>query len=177
MTRAVVRVALVGPRGAGKSTVAPLLASELGFLAVDADAELAARVGTSAGAYLRRNGEPAFRAVEREVTAELLARDGVVVATGGGAVLDEGLRRLLTAPGCATFLLLAPPAVLAQRLLLDPEARPALTGLPVAREVEALLAARLPLYRGVARSEIDTGSTSPEAAAVALAARVRALHR
>lgn len=177
MTEALRRVALVGPRGAGKSTVAPLLAAELGFESADADAELAIRAGMAAGDYLRRFGEPAFRALEVEVTGALLRRSGVVVATGGGAVLDDGLRRLLGQKGTFCVLLLADPAVLVQRLSLSPSERPSLTGLPLAREVEALLHVRLPLYRAVATVEVDTGNGSPVSVACSIAARARALPR
>lgn len=176
MTALVRRLALVGPRGAGKSTIAEPLARELGFEAVDADAELAQRAGLSAGEFLRRFGEPAFRALEREVTGELLRRDGVVVATGGGAVLDPDLRRLLRGKGTFCALLLAPVPVLVARLALEPAARPRLTDLPPEREVESLLAVRLPLYREVAHTELDTSACSVEAAVLQLAARVRS-HR
>lgn len=176
MTEPVQRVALVGPRGAGKSTIAPRLAAELGMVAVDADAELAERVGLSAGDFLRRFGEPAFRAKEREVTGELLRRDGVVLATGGGAVLDPGLRALLRAKGTFCALLSAPVAVLVARLALDGGSRPRLTDLPAAAEVESLLRARLPLYREVAHAEVDTGVHSVDGAVLELVRAVRS-HR
>ena len=164
-------LALVGPRGAGKSTVGRLAAERLGWAFCDADEALAARVGMPAGDFLRWHGEPEFRRVEGEVTAELLGRERVVVALGGGGVLCPPVQQQLAAARVATAFLCAPTATLVDRIRAGGD-RPALTSLPLEREVEAVLCARLQLYRSFARVEIDTLSTAPADAAVAVAALV-----
>ncbi len=167
-------VALVGPRAAGKSTVGVLLARELGFTFWDADGELAAHVGCTAGAYLAAAGEAAFRRQEVEVSLALLLQQGAVVALGGGAVVSAELRARLVESEVYAALLLAPVPVLVDRLRHAAPLRPPLTNLPLAEEVAQLLTRRLPLYREVARTEHDTGSESPAAVARALAVLVRA---
>lgn len=152
---AITAVALLGPRAVGKTTVGRALAARLGFAFVDADERLAAATGMAAGEFLQRHGEAAFRAREEQVTVPLLAAERTVVALGGGAVLSAAIRAALARPGLLPVLLLADPAVLLARLEADPTPRPALTGLPAAAEVRALLTARLPLYRAAAPLELD----------------------
>lgn len=166
-------VALVGPRAAGKSTVGPLLADALGFGFVDADIELAARAGQPAGAFLEKVGEPAFRKLEVEVSTPLLQLPSTVVALGGGAVLSAELVRRLLGETVYTALLVAEVSVLTARLARSPTLRPPLSNMSPADEVAHLLAARLPLYRQVARTEIDTGRLSANEVASTLAERVR----
>lgn len=167
-------VALVGPRAAGKSTVGPLLADALGFRFVDADVELAARAGQPAGAFLAAAGEPAFRRLEVEVSLPLLQRPATVVALGGGAVLSQELARRLLGETVYTALLLADASVLTERVLSSATLRPPLSRLSPSDEVAHLLAERLPLYRQVARTEIDTGLWSANDVARVLCERVRA---
>lgn len=166
-------LALVGPRAAGKSTVGRLAAERLGWAFCDADEALAHRVGMPAGEFLRWRGEPEFRRVEDEVSSALLLRDRVVVALGGGGVLCPSVQRQLASPRVATAFLSASAATLVDRIRAGGD-RPALTSLPLEREVEAVLCARLPLYRSCARIEIDTGATAPDDAAAAVAALVAA---
>jgi shikimate kinase len=163
-------VALVGPRAAGKSTVGRLLAARLGFSFVDGDDLLAAAAGRPAGEHLAAVGEPAFRRLEAQVTVGLLeAADAAVVALGGGAVTIDAVRQALRRPGLFVAFVHAPPAVLAARLRADAGRRPPLTGLPIEREVEALLALRLPLYAEVAHARFDSAATSPAEVAAAIA--------
>lgn len=164
-------VVLVGPRGAGKTTVGRALARALGWGFCDADEALAERVGEPAGAFLQRAGEAAFRAVEAEVTTALLARaDREVLALGGGAVTTPAIRRALADAGLHVVLLVAPAAVLGARLAASGILRPPLTGLAPDREIEALLAQRMPLYAAVADATVDTGARSVDEVAAALAA-------
>lgn len=154
-------IALLGPRGAGKSTLGPLLARQLGFASEDGDRLLAARAGMSASDYLATAGQAAFRALEEEVTAAALAAaDRLVVALGGGAVLAPAVQAGLRRPGVFPVLLLAPAAVLAERLRRAP--RPPLTALGPEAEVALLLQDRLPIYRSLCRLELDTSSLDPE---------------
>ena len=89
-------ISLIGLRGTGKSTVGRLLAERRGRDFVDADAVLEARAGRSIRAIFAEAGEPAFRELEEQAIADLTARPGLVLATGGGVVLREssGLRGL-----------------------------------------------------------------------------------
>ncbi len=173
MTERVARVALVGPRGAGKTTIGRALATSLGWAFADADEQLAAAVGQPAGDYLRAVGEPAFRTVELQQTLPLLDADATVVALGGGGVLAPAVRAALQRPGGWTVLLIATPAVLAARIAQSPLLRPPLSALPLVAEVEAVLAARRPLYRAVANFECDTGERSIEAIVADLTASLR----
>lgn len=156
-------VALVGPRGAGKSTVGPLVAALLARPFFDADVEFGTRVGTGASEFLRQRGEAEFRRVEDEVSSRLLDQDGVVVALGGGGVLCPGVATRLAAKRVFCALLLAPVSTLAARLQASP--RPPLTGLSPEAEVATLLERRMPRYREFASIEIDTSRDGPDACA------------
>lgn len=88
-------IVLVGPMGAGKSTVGPCLARRLGLPFVDADAEIEAEAGLSITEIFDRFGEPHFRDSERRMMARLAAGPAQVIAAGGGAFVDEGTRQLI----------------------------------------------------------------------------------
>jgi shikimate kinase len=89
-------IVLVGFMGAGKTTVGRLLARELGVPFVDADAAIEAAAGLSVPEIFSSRGETGFRQVEAETIAELLARDDVVLALGGGALGSEDVLQALT---------------------------------------------------------------------------------
>lgn len=151
-------ITLVGYRGTGKSSVAQRMADTLGLAAVDADAHIEQRAGKTIREIFADDGEPAFRALERTVAAELLRRTGLVIASGGGAVLNADTRRDMRAAGPVVWLR-ASPATIAARLDADPatrDRRPALTNHDPRDEIAALLAVREPLYREVATIIIDT---------------------
>ncbi|HEX6984200.1 MAG TPA: shikimate kinase, partial [Planctomycetaceae bacterium] len=76
----------IGYRGSGKSTVGAAVAARLGRPFADADAEIERRAGRTIREIFATDGEPHFRALEREVMADLLSRDDLVIAAGGGAV-------------------------------------------------------------------------------------------
>jgi len=97
-------VYLCGPPGAGKSTVAPLLAALRGLEAVDVDAVIEAQDGRRIARIVEEDGEPAFRARERAAITALARRGGAVVALGGGALEDEANRRAVAASGVLVFL-------------------------------------------------------------------------
>ncbi|MCA8957422.1 MAG: shikimate kinase [Planctomycetes bacterium] len=156
----VVSVVLVGPRGAGKSTLAPPLAERLGWDAADTDLQIAERVGRPAWQLLGEAGEAEFRRVETAVVgAALRANRRRVLALGGGAVLAPSTRRELVDGGHFVVFLCAPVAVLVERQVAGPP-RPRLTERPVAEEVAHLLALRLPLYRAVCDLTLDTFSSN-----------------
>jgi shikimate kinase len=162
------RIALVGYRGAGKSTVGSALAALLGAPFVDVDRELA-REGEGAGELLARVGEPEFRALELAATRRVLARPApLVIATGGGVVETAAARALLREHAFCVWLR-APAAVLARRIARDPAFRPALTSAADgASEVELVRARRAPLYAEVARAEVasDAGDAATVARAI-----------
>jgi shikimate kinase len=165
---------LVGLRGSGKSSLAAPLAAALGMQAVDADLELTARVGASIADLFAREGEAGFRRRERELLLdELLPRRGIVLATGGGAVLHDAVRQVLR--DRVTLWLTAPLATLAARVegaSASAAMRPKLTADEhVIDELETMQRARQHLYREVASAELSTANvelTQLTAQAVAL---------
>jgi shikimate kinase len=154
---------LIGYRGTGKTTVARLLARELGWEWVDADVEIELRAGKSIVAIFADDGEPAFRDLESRVLAELAARDRLVIATGGGVVQREENRRVLRSGGKVVWLKASPETILA-RVAADcttTDRRPQLTTAGGRAEVIELLQRRTPLYQECADWEIDTEAKQP----------------
>lgn len=151
-------VILVGLMGAGKTTVGRLLARRLRLKFYDADQEVERRCGVKIPIIFEIEGEGGFRAREQQVLCELTALDGIVLATGGGAVLEEANRRLLMACGTVVYLN-ARPEDLYERVRNDRN-RPLLaTPDPLAR-LRELHAIRDPLYRSAADLVVDTGLQS-----------------
>jgi len=149
---------LVGMMGAGKTTVGRSLARRLKLRFFDSDQEIEARCGVKIPVIWEIEGEPGFRAREAQAIAELSVLDGIVLATGGGAVLSEENRRQMAAHGTVVYLH-ARPGHLWQRVRHDRN-RPLLaTAEPLAR-LRALHAERDALYRGVADLVVDTGAQS-----------------
>ncbi|MHB1595873.1 MAG: shikimate kinase [Streptosporangiaceae bacterium] len=145
-------VVLIGPPGAGKSTVGSLLANRLGVAFTDTDDEVAATAGKPVSDIFIEDGEPAFRELERAAVARALADSDGVVALGGGAVLDPGTQRLLA--GRTVVYLETGFAAAARRVGLG-QARPLLIGNPRAT-LKALLDARLPVYESLATITVGT---------------------
>jgi shikimate kinase len=166
-------IALIGYRGAGKSTVARRLALLLEWEWVDADVEVELRAGKSIAAIFDDDGETAFRDLEAAVVAELCGRDAAVVALGGGAVLREANREAIRSCGAVVWLR-ASIETIAGRLAADATTagrRPNLTKSGGRQEIEQLLAEREPIYRACATLEIDTeGKTDGAIAEEILAA-------
>lgn len=161
-------LALVGYRGTGKSTVGRILAGWLGRAFADADVELERRLGRTIRDIFARDGEPTFRDHEQAILLDLAARPGLILATGGGAVLRETNRRALRGLGAVAWLT-ADPEEIARRLRADAGSeRPALTAAGTLDEVVAVLAARELLYREAADFVIETDGRSPEEVAEAV---------
>ena len=149
---------LVGMMGAGKSTVGKLLARRLGMSFFDADHEIEARTGVKIPVIFEVEGEAGFRKRECEVVDALTQGSNVVVATGGGAVLDAGTRAHLKSRGF-TIYLSSSVQELWQRTRND-RGRPMLqTQDPYAR-LQHLMQLREPLYTEVAHMVIETGRPS-----------------
>jgi shikimate kinase len=145
---------LVGLMGAGKSTIGRKLAERLGKTFLDADSEIERHTGASIELIFDIEGEEGFRKREAAMLDELTARRGVVVATGGGAVLRQENRDRLAERGTVVYLN-APPEVLVQRTESD-KTRPLLkTGDRLQRLLE-LLREREPFYKDIADVIIDT---------------------
>jgi shikimate kinase len=155
-------VTLIGYRGTGKTSVAPPLARRLSFESIDADAELERRAGMTIREIFESEGEPGFRARERGLLAELLTRDRLVIAAGGGAILDSATRREMRAAGLVVWLR-ARVETIERQVAADPatrDRRPALTADGGRREIESLLAVREPLYRETASLTVDVDDRS-----------------
>jgi shikimate kinase len=157
-------ITLIGYRGTGKSTLAAPLAKRLGWEWLDADAELERRAGRSIRDIFATDGEPEFRRLERDLLAELLRRDRLIVAAGGGAIQNAATRRDMQAAGPVIWLQ-ASVDTIERRLAGDPTTggrRPNLTTTGGRAEIERLLAIREPLYRECATIVLDTDAIAPE---------------
>jgi shikimate kinase len=159
---------LIGPPGAGKTTVGALVAALLGLDFVDADEVIEQAVGKPVGDIFVQDGEQAFRALESAATARLIASHPGVLALGGGAVLDSGTRDLLA--GQRVVYLETGFTSAVRRTGLDAP-RPLLLGNPRAR-MKTLLEERLPVYASLAWITVPTDDREPEDIAGEIAARL-----
>ncbi len=149
---------LIGLMGSGKTTVGRLLARRLHLSFVDSDHEIEAHTGVRISTIFEVEGESGFRLREADMIARLTQRQGIVLATGGGAILNVHTRQLLQARGLVIYLR-ADPEQLWLRTRHDRQ-RPLLqTAHPKAR-LQELYAQRDPLYREIAHLIIDTGQQS-----------------
>lgn len=158
MSAARPRVVLVGPMGAGKTTVGTLLAQEWGTTARDTDQDVEAATGRTISEIFVDDGEAAFRALERAAVAEALASHDGVLALGGGAVLDPGTRDLLG--GHQVVFLRVGLADAVKRVGLG-TSRPMLLG-NVRGRIKTLLDERTPVYESVATLVVDTDGRTPQ---------------
>lgn len=144
--------------GAGKTSVGKMLSKRLNKTFYDSDQEIERATGVKIPVIFEIEGEQGFRARESRMLAELVRRDNIVLATGGGAILSEQNRRLLSNRGKVIYLR-ATANDLWRRTRHDKN-RPLLqTGDPL-EKLQELLAQRDPLYREVADIIIDTGNQS-----------------
>ena len=146
---------LVGLMGSGKTTIGRALAKRLNLRFVDADHEIEARTGASIPLIFEIEGEASFRQREADVIRDLSAQQGVVLATGGGAVLNEQSRRYLHERGTVIYLRASVNSIL-QRTSHDRN-RPLLQTADPRSRIEALSKERAPLYEEVAHITIETG--------------------
>jgi shikimate kinase len=168
-----VRAVLVGPMGAGKSTVAALLAAAWGVEARDTDADVEALEGRTISDIFVDSGEARFRDLERKAVAEALATHDGVLALGGGAVLDPATRQLLAGHPVVFLRVGLSDAVkrvglgTARPLLLDQ----AIGG--VRGRIKALLDERAPVYESVATLVVDTDGRTPDEVAAEIVEALR----
>lgn len=146
---------LIGPMGAGKSTVGRLLARTLDVMFVDSDREIEQRAGVSIPTIFEYEGEAGFRRRESEALAELTQLEGVVLATGGGSIMREENRVCLHQRGFVVYLQCSIDKQL-ERIGKDPN-RPLLQTENPRETLRELIHTREPYYRALADFVIDTG--------------------
>lgn len=144
---------LVGLMGSGKTTVGRQLARRMGRVFYDSDHEIVTRTGVRIPVIFELEGEAGFRRREAQVIGELANEGGVVIATGGGAVLDPENRRRMRESGWVIYLDV-PTHILLERTRHDTN-RPLLQVADPAARLDALRAERDPLYREVAALVVD----------------------
>jgi shikimate kinase len=149
---------LIGPPGAGKTTVGTELAARLGVSFTDTDTSIEATAGKPVSDIFIDDGELAFREMERAAVATALGEQDGIVGLGGGAVLDPGTQERLA--GRPVVYLSASFSELAKRVGLD-RPRPLLSMNPRA-QLKTLLDQRLPIYAGLAWLTVDTDGRAPE---------------
>lgn len=139
---------LIGPMGAGKTTVGKQLSRVLGMEFIDSDQEIQHRTGVDIPTIFEFEGEDGFRAREKAVLEELTAKEGIVLATGGGVVLDADNRRVLSARGFVIYLHCSPEHQY-ERTYRDRNRPLIQTGNPL-EKLKELMQIREPLYRQTA---------------------------
>jgi len=150
---------LIGPPGAGKSTVGKALARKLNASFVDTDHLIEERAGRKISDIFVEDGEPTFRKIEEEVVLSALESDGDVIALGGGAVLSERTQAALAAFKDQTILLEVSLSQAAPRVGFNRD-RPLLAVNP-RQAWQALYEKREPIYKSLASFSVSTDSKKP----------------
>jgi shikimate kinase len=152
-------VVLIGYRGTGKSTIGKIVAARLGCIMVSTDAEIVKRVGQSIPEIVAQHGWDYFRDLESQVCQELAGRDGLVIDTGGGAILRSQNVEALKKTG-TVFWLTASVETITKRIGRDTQ-RPSLTGTKsFVDEIQDVLRERTPKYEAAANHVITTDGRS-----------------
>lgn len=162
---------LIGPMGAGKTSIGRRLAERLGLRFVDADVALEAATGASVNLIFEMEGEAGFRERERQLLEELCSGRDQVIATGGGAVLDPENRRRLAAAGFVLYLRTGVERQL-ERLQRD-RSRPLLKAPDRRERLTAMAAKRGPLYEEIADLIYESEQASVGSAVDALLVQLR----
>ncbi|HHQ14508.1 MAG TPA: shikimate kinase AroK [Chromatiales bacterium] len=144
---------LVGPMGSGKSAIGRRLARKLGREFVDSDEVIEQRTGVDIAYIFEKEGEAGFRKRERAVIHEFVSRSGIVLATGGGTVLDAANRKALTSHGTVVYL---HTSVTQQLRRTRGNKRPLLNRGNRRQVLEELMQVREPLYREIADLVVET---------------------
>ena len=162
------RIVLVGLPGSGKSTVGPLVAARLAWRFIDLDDEVVRLAGRSIPEIFAAEGEPGFRERERQATAALAHSGPLVLAPGGGWILDPANREALGSVTIVVYLEVA-PEVAATRMGGSAMARPLLAGGDLAHRLRELLAQRESMYLQ-ANHKVSVDLLSPEEVAALIVA-------
>jgi len=156
-------IVLVGYRCSGKTSVGKHLAQELGRKFLDTDAWIEKKARCSIETIISRHGWECFRNIEKNLIKELSRETGLVIATGGGVVMNEDNVRNLKRSGWIVWLTAGAEA-LKQRMLRDErsgKSRPSLTGIGPLEEIERVLGARASYYEKASDLTVDTTSLLP----------------
>jgi shikimate kinase len=164
---------LVGPMGAGKTTIGRFLANSLDLEFVDLDSEIEQRCGANIPWIFDVEGEEGFRKREGQLLEEITARKGILLATGGGVVLTENNRELLKARGFVVYLNASVDQLL-ERTAHDRN-RPLLQVDNPRTVIEQLISDRDPLYHEVANLVVMTERRKPQLVSEDIVAEVRHL--
>lgn len=164
---------LVGPPGAGKSTIGRRVAAALGLDLLDTDVAIERRTGRTIADIFGQDGEPGFRQIEEEVVADALASHSGIVSLGGGSVLSERTRALLM-PVTVVYLEISVAEGL--RRTGANSARPLLAGSDPRSKYQNLMRIRRPLYRSVATVRVRTDGRSPARVVGQVVAKLKQHH-
>ena len=164
-------VYLIGPMGSGKTAVGRRLAALLGLQFVDSDAEIEKRTGVDIRYIFEKEGEARFRERERDVIADVTALDGVVVATGGGVILDPANRERLAKTGTLVYLETTIDTLV--RRTKAAKTRPLLMNDDPRAVLERMMLVRRPLYEGAADLRIETTGRQVRAVAADIQQRLK----
>ena len=162
---------LIGPMGSGKTAVGRSVARHLGKAFYDSDTEIVRRTGVDIPYIFEKEGEAGFRAREREAIEALVALRGIVLATGGGAVMLPENRRLLAERGCVIYL----ETSIEQQVerVQHGRHRPLLSNVDPAVRLKELIAVREPLYRSIADITVKTDGRRVKAVAEDIVRMIR----
>jgi len=146
-------IALIGFMGTGKTSVGKRVAEQLEMTFLDMDDIIVERQGKDISRIFAEDGEPFFRQLERDLVGELAQRDGLVIATGGGVVLNDGNIADFRSSG-VVICLSADPDIILERVTQETH-RPLLEGDEKIRRILEILQARQGLYNAIPH-QIDT---------------------
>jgi len=167
------RIFIVGPMGAGKTTIGRGLAQQLGLDFRDTDLEIQKRTGVDIPTIFEFEGEAGFRTREKQIVDDLTQLDGLVLATGGGAVMEADNRRQLAARGVVVYLRCSPQQQF-ERTYKDRN-RPLLQTEDPRAKLSELFELRDPLYREIADHVISTENRPASSVVRDIVAKVLAL--
>ncbi|NQT08938.1 shikimate kinase [Candidatus Bathyarchaeota archaeon] len=164
--------ALYGFMGVGKTVVGKALAEMTGMAFVDLDEEIVKRAGRTIPEIFDEEGEEAFREIERAITQEIAARDGQVIACGGGTILDANNLSSLKRNSILVHLT-AKPEIILKRIEAEGDVRPLLNGEDKLQRIRSLLEARNSAYTQAAELILDTSGMTPEQVAEKILESIR----
>lgn len=157
-------IVLVGYRCSGKTTVGKLLARDLKRKFLDTDRLIEGKTGLPIHLYVSQKGWRHFRAVEKEVVSDVASRDDLVIATGGGVVIDRENVRNLKKNGWVVWLDTGVPVIRERmkKAQKSGEFRPTLSGADPLKEIDRILHERMPVYELTSDYRVGTDRQNPE---------------